>query len=131
MLKIVLDENLPKTLAQAMDLLDQKGDVSVVHITDVVPAGTPDEEWASHVGRDGWCVITLDRNILRRKHEIQEMTRCGVGLFVLRPPKKANWCKQVQMLVRRWSDIKGAARSHERPYAFNVPSKGAISKYRK
>ncbi len=44
---------------------------------------TPDIDWLSHVGQQGWVVLMKDKHIRSRPHERQALIYAGVRAFVL------------------------------------------------
>ncbi len=44
---------------------------------------TPDTDWLSHVGQQGWVVLMKDKHIRSRPHERQALIYAGVRAFVL------------------------------------------------
>jgi PIN like domain len=44
---------------------------------------TPDPDWLSHVGQQGWIVLMKDKHIRSRPHERQALLYAGVRAFVL------------------------------------------------
>jgi hypothetical protein len=67
---IFIDENLPATLARALDLLETATEVPAkVHsIKDYFHKGIPDEEWIPQIGKMGGTIITQDHNIHRKQY---------------------------------------------------------------
>ena len=64
------------------NLLKQAGINVEVH-TDHFPRGTPDEEWLPVIGKNGWVLLTQDKQIRKRKNEIRALRENGVRAFVI------------------------------------------------
>ena len=54
-------------------------EIHVSHFAD----NTPDIDWLSHVGQQGWVVLMKDKHIRSRPHERQALIYAGVRAFVL------------------------------------------------
>lgn len=119
--RLVLDENLPPRLAKALDALGE----DVVHLRDIAPEGTPDKEWIELLGREGWVFLSSDRRIRRREIERAALGAHRVGAFFIKS-HKLRYCQMVQLVIRRWPELKRAAKSRSPPYALLVPQKGSI-----
>lgn len=67
-MKLLVDNNLPPRLGRGLGALFD-GYHQVVHIKDKFGTGSlPDEEWIVALGKEGgWCVLSGDRNIARRR----------------------------------------------------------------
>lgn len=77
---LLFDENLPVKVARVVAALGTDG---AHHLTDHLDRGTSDEDiFAWLEGRD-WLLVTQDRNMSKKKHQIAEIQRHKVGGFVL------------------------------------------------
>ncbi len=67
-MKLLVDNNLPPRLGRGLGALFE-GDHHVQHIRDKFGTGSlPDEEWIVALGKEGgWCVLSGDRNIAKKK----------------------------------------------------------------
>ncbi len=115
----MVDENLGLLLAQGMNAFGE----DVKHVTEDFPPGTPDEEFLTKLGQEGWCLITRDDRIRRRPNELAALKRHRVGAFFL-GGKKLNRCQIIRQLVRNWHQIKDRAARRERPFALRIPPNG-------
>ena len=77
---IYIDESLSQQIL-ATALRSRRLEVRIR--SDVFRPGVPDPEWLSHVGREGWIVLTKDKNIRRRQNEMIALINAGVRAFVL------------------------------------------------
>lgn len=117
-----LDNNLSPVLAKGLREFGE----DVQHLRDAFPANTPDEVWLPAIGERGWYLITRDKRIRTRPHQIDALVRSNVGAFVFtqkRDPLRWGW---VELVVRRWREIQRFADSHDRPFVAGVPERGRI-----
>jgi len=56
---------------------------NVVHLDDIFPQNTPDEEWLTEAGKQGWIVLTKDKGIRYKPNEITMFKKSGVVAVVL------------------------------------------------
>ncbi|MEZ0495985.1 hypothetical protein [Sphingomonas sp. IW22] len=82
-MKLLVDNNLPPRLGSGLGALFD-GEHIVQHIKQKFGTGSlPDEEWIELLGREGgWCVLSGDRNIAKRKPSRALFMRSNlVGFF--------------------------------------------------
>jgi hypothetical protein len=113
-IKIYLDENLPKQLAEGLNKLQQpqntreSWEIEVLSIKDVFGQGEQDEEWIPKVGKENGIVITQDFRIQTQKHQKELYIQNGVGILFFNPPSKTGFTywEMVKQLIERWEDVK-------------------------
>ena len=62
-------------------MLIDAGVSAIIHDA-VFASDTPDEEWLTRAGREGWIVLTKDKWIRKRPIERQALVAAGVRAFV-------------------------------------------------
>ncbi len=67
-----------RKLANALEVAG----VNAIQHDDVFPQDTPDEEWLTRAGAEGWIVLTKDKMIRKRIIERQALVRAKVRAFV-------------------------------------------------
>lgn len=65
-----------------VEALRSKG-ASVIHLDELFPQNTEDSEWLARAGRDGWIVLTKDKQIRRKQNEVDAIIENGVVAVVL------------------------------------------------
>lgn len=94
-------------------------------------SGTQDEDWIPKVGDESACVLTLDQNIHRIKHQWELCRKHGLGVFFIKMPSKKGYkyTELVQLLIKRWPEIVETSLSTNRPFGCEVgPRKMKILK---
>jgi hypothetical protein len=72
---IYIDENMPPTLAEGLNILQEPENirsgilVEVKSIKTVFGKGIKDEDWIPLAGKQEACIITQDYNIQRTRHQ--------------------------------------------------------------
>ena len=101
-MNFLLDENLPRAYARSLNALAERGGYSVTHVRDVVGEKTDDVDWVSEVGKQGGAVISGDKRLTTREHELRALRSSGLITFILAPgwSKLAFWEKA--WLLTRW-----------------------------
>jgi hypothetical protein len=64
------------------DILQAAG-LRVERHSDHFEPNTPDEEWLTHVGKQGWVALTHDARIRYKPNELEAVVRNGVALLVI------------------------------------------------
>lgn len=117
------DNNISPNMAHAMALLD--GECNIIHLQDQFQDGTKDKDWLPQVGDNGYILVTRDRRITKRRAELETYKRHKVGAFILTGKNLGIWA-QVKQLILAWENMKRFAEKTQRPFAFQIRSKGKI-----
>jgi uncharacterized protein with PIN domain len=72
----------------------------VIDQTDV-----PDEHWIPIVAAEGWAILTRDRRIMRRPHELKLVKDHGAKLFTITSDEVlTNW-HMLEIVMCNWREI--------------------------
>lgn len=71
-----------------------------------MPHGTPDTEWLTHAGKEGFVVVTHDAQIARNDAEHQAIIANKVRCFILPGTSKGIW-DSVRHIAGAWGKIRG------------------------
>ncbi len=74
-----------------------------------LPEGTPDVDWLTQAGKEGWTVITQDSKIFRNKDEREALINNKVKCFII-PARSKNTWDQVRGFVSMWDKIRVESR---------------------
>jgi hypothetical protein len=83
-----------------------------------IAPNTPDAIWIPQVARAGWAIITRDKRIERRPHELQTVRDNGGRMFAITSPEQLSKWGQLEILMRCWRDLEAQA---ARPGPFVIP----------
>ncbi len=91
------DNNISPSLVNILRELE----VDAVHLKERFPAETADVDWIPHVGREGWIVITADREIRRNAAERQALKQNHVTALFLKSAflKRTKW-DQAEWIIK-------------------------------
>ncbi len=130
-MNVLIDNNLPPALAEALDALAKREGDRVEHLRSRFDASTPDQEWIEELGQDeNWVVISEDRRLTRNRHEREALRRNGITTFVLAKAwKHQEYWEKASRLIGRWPDIIKQAQMVQPGAIFEVPI-GRTSKFR-
>lgn len=122
-----IDNNLPPALAHALDALSKREGHHVHAKRDKFPPNTPDVEWLGELAREGdWVILSEDRNILRKPHELAARMESGLTAFFLEKGwSSLNFWTTSAKLVQWWPKIMEQAENVASQVAYRVPVKGA------
>jgi hypothetical protein len=115
------DNNLSPVLVQALQVLGE----DVQHLRDTFPPDTPDAVWIPDVARRGWILVTRDKRIRKRPLEVHALAHAKLSAFIFmqkRDPDRWGW---VELVVRRWTEMKDRATTERRPFVVGIPERGA------
>lgn len=122
-MRFVLDENLPPPFARSLNALSERDGNSVVHVRDFVGESTDDVDWIAAIATgEPSAVVSGDRRMLTRVHELQALRASGFTTFVLAP----GWSglifwEKAWLLTRWWPTIIALATIVPAGTIFQVP----------
>lgn len=125
-MRFFFDNNLSPRISKALNALEGERGHCVVHLREMFPSSTPDEEWMHTLGSEGdWVVITTDYRITKNPHEVAAWKESGLTVFFL----KNSWLKigfwdQSWQLIKRWPKLMAIADRNPKGQRFMVPIKG-------
>ena len=122
-----LDNCISCRYARALKILAEKQPYEIAHLTDMFDrSNVKDEEWISHLARDGdWVIISGDPRITRGKAEQLAWRESGLTCFFFVDgwSSKSFW-NQAEDIVRWWPLIVTKAKEARRGESFMIPVKG-------
>lgn len=133
---IYIDENMPHTLAEGLNVLQTplnaklREAIDVRALTDDFGRGAKDEEWIPQAGEKEACIITQDYTIQRKKIQKTLCEEYKLGMFFFRPPSKSgfNYWEMVKLIIKHWEKITHIALTEKRPFSYRATSKGDLEK---
>ncbi len=123
-MNFVLDENLPPAFARALEAFAYPDGHVVAHLHALAESGTGDSDWIKILGNQEitWNVISGDRRMLTRKHELQALRDHKLTTFILAHGwGNVTFWDKAWLLVRWWPIFVELASAHPRGSIFAVP----------
>ena len=120
-LTFFLDENISRSIAQAMTALGHRFE----HLLDHFPQGTPDVEFLPKIAEKGWLLVTQDKRIRRKPHERKALMNTGVGAFIFTGRAQKSTDEFTIDLLSRLTAMKELSDT-PRPFVFGIPNRGKI-----
>lgn len=120
----LFDENLPVPAARALKDVGEP----VTHVQLENMRGMKDVELAKQLQEHHWLFVTADNRIAKRVQERAALASAGAGVFVFSGKAKRTARDWLELIFRRWEDIKRYADSNTPPYLVQVPDRGAIKR---
>jgi len=130
MIKVLMDENLPKSFAEGLDRLQSAlgNSIEVTSIDKEFYRGIKDEEWIPKWGKNSGIFISQDLKIHSTKQQSALLAKYNIGAFFLKAPKGAKYWSRVEILIKHWEEIVKIIETNKTPYTFfikpNKVSKG-------
>lgn len=101
------DEQLPKVIAEALNVLESREGENRVLSTEVeFGKGIKDVELFEKLKNVNGILVTHDLKMTTRKNEFALIRELGITVFILSLPKGANFQLQYQTIIARWEEIK-------------------------
>ena len=89
----------------------------------ITATNTRDEVWIPQVARQGWAIITRDKRIERRPHELRTVIEHGARMFAITSPEQLNKWGQLEIILRCWRDLEEQA-AEPGPFIFPLRFSG-------
>jgi PIN like domain len=121
-----LDNCLSPQLVEGLKVFGE----NVEHLRSSFPENTPDTIWIPEVARRGWILVTRDKRIRTRPLEIEALIRTGLPTFIFTQKNDPDMWGWVELIVKRWAEMKVFAASQRRPFIAGIPFKGKIERLR-
>jgi PIN like domain len=89
----------------------------------------PDVDWLPIVGKNGWIVITRDKNIRRKPNELQAFKENNVLAIVLSSgsSSQASAADTAELLIRLYPKLMRKIQASKPPLMLNVTLMGTVS----
>ena len=120
------DEQLPKIVAEALNLLESREGVNRVLSTETeFKKGIKDAELYKKLKNVNGVLVTHDLKMITRKNEFALIKELGVSVFILSLPSGANFELQYQTIIAKWSEIKKLHKKNSSaPFVCRVKMRG-------
>jgi hypothetical protein len=123
-LTFLFDENISHFIVDALKALGKP----VAYLTDILPRGTQDVTLFSKLGELGWFLVTQDKRIKRKKHELEALRQAGIGAFIFTGRAERDVDSMMVLLLRHFSEIQRLASETKRPFIFGVSDRGSFDR---
>lgn len=97
---VVLDENLPLRLAQALAILGK----DAKHATEIVPKGTPDDQLVRAVADLGGCIFSHDGQMLHNVATVAALERHQIRLVVFHDAQLSCF-ELARLMIWAWPEV--------------------------
>jgi hypothetical protein len=126
--KAQIDENVPRSLARAVHAIAQLDDDEVVHVRDLVEAGTKDVELFELAAKAGIEAHVTQDHHQRRAAEREAVARLGLTVFVLSKGwRQLNHYDRAARLLEWWPKMRQLVRLTSRGSIYSIPHLRASS----
>lgn len=134
-MKIYIDENMPKQLANSLNILQQalnlqnSTNYEVLSIKEVFGKGAQDEDWIPLAGKEGAVVITQDFRIQTTRHQRDLYQASGLGILFIKAPKNGlSFWDMTTFLINKWPEILKILKKNKPPFAFRGTQRTRFSR---
>jgi len=129
--KIYCDENIAPDLIIGLNYIQKPRNKKIAStiefcsIKSEFGGGVADEDWIPRIAESDSCVITLDRNINRIKHQWALCQKNKLGMFFVKMPAKKGhkYMDLVLLLVKHLDKITEKAAKTKKPFAYEIQSR--------
>lgn len=110
------DEQLPKIVASALNILESHEGVNQVFSTETeFGKGIKDIELFDKLKKVNGILVTHDLKMRTRKNEFSLIKELGITVFIISLPSGANFELQYQTIIGMWPEIKKIYRKNRSP----------------
>lgn len=115
---IFIDRSIPRDVADALACVRD----DVEWLEPRFPDDTADEVWLAEAGREGWVVVTRDKQIRRRYSERKAILDHNVGCFILGQKQTLNRWHHLKAIVGTLDEMERRFEETPRPFIFTIDS---------
>ena len=120
----LFDENISGLVVDALKALGKP----VAYLTDILPRGTVDQDLFSRLGDLGWFLVTQDKKIRRKKHELEALRRAGIGAFIFTGRAERDVDAMMMLVLKHFNEMQRLANETRPPFVFGISDKGSIDR---
>lgn len=122
MIKVLIDENLSKYVAEGINQLQYplRNGIEVTSIEVAFGKGIKDEDWIPKWGELSGVFISQDLRIYSTKQQSELLLKNNIGAFFLKLPKGYRYWDKVKVLVKHWPAIVRVIASNKTPFAYFI-----------
>lgn len=120
----LFDENISQLVVEALKALGKP----VAYLTDILPRGTTDQDLFSRLGELNWLLVTQDKRIKRKKHELEALRRARIGAFIFTGRAERNVDSMMMLVLKHFDEIQQLAKETARPFIFGISDKGSFDR---
>lgn len=122
---IFIDRSIPRSVADALKAVRPDGDVA--WLEDRFAHDTPDADWLSRAGDEGWLVVSRDKRIRHRPGLRNAAIQHGVGMFIFaqtsRDPTRWEYFKLMGQCL---DEMERLFEVTPRPFIFLISQNGSF-----
>jgi hypothetical protein len=123
-LTFLFDENISQLVVDALKALGKP----VAYLTDILPRGTDDITLFSRLAELGWFLVTQDKKIKRKKHELEALRRAGLGAFIFTGRAERDIDSMMMLVLKSFNEMQTLATETKRPFIFGISDRGSIDR---
>ena len=88
---------------------------------------TPDDEWLSKVGAEGWIVLSHDRKWHNESSNVAAIKQHSIGCFYLWGAEAPTW-EKLKCFVRGYDKIAGIVATTAKPFIYHLERNGRLAR---
>jgi hypothetical protein len=124
-LTFFIDNNLSPSLAEGLRAFGQ----DVHHLREDFAPDTADEAWLPVIAQWEWYLISRDKKIASNHAKRAALMGLGLGAFLFTLKRNPSYWEWVEIIIKRWSELRDWASEHERPFVVGIPESGRLREY--
>jgi len=125
-----LDENLPKLIAQALNIIEQHDASNKVFSTEVIfGKGVKDCPLITKLKEVNGIWITHDSKIITRKNEFQLIKNEGIKVIIIGLPDGCKFTVMYRTIFDKWENMKTICKRNGNPFVCKIHMNGTTTFY--
>lgn len=126
----LFDENVPYKFVKGLALIEEANHKSkyhaiIFHPRDNSTEGATDEEQIRFAGKKNGIIVSFDKDFKHMKSYYPLYKQFNVGAVIFNISKKDfNYWGIVKTIILRWEELKIKIQESERPFIFEITSRG-------
>jgi hypothetical protein len=79
-------------------------------------------------GELDWFLVTQDKKIKRKKHELEALRRAGLGAFIFTGRAERDIDSMMMLVLKSFNEMQRLATQTKRPFIFGISDRGSIDR---
>lgn len=125
-MNLYFDENIPEHIVAVVRGLEEPLGYRAIHTPEEVGKGASDEEIFKHISKQGGVLLTHDKKMHRRPHQLRAMIEAGIGVVVFTGRAERNLHEQAVFVLEAIPAVLELVARTVPPFVFGFSDRGVV-----